>query len=104
MRAPFVVKKGDFPVFLMGVLGKAVFFVWCFCGEFVVNCVAKPGQLCGFAPRLKVGQDSNKYFLGLSVRISAAGPVGRFRSGEWLRLWQAGRAQGWVGAIGRRVH
>jgi hypothetical protein len=58
-------------VFLIGVLEKAVFFVWCFCGEFVVNCVAEPGQLCGFAPRLKVGQDSNKYFLRLSVRVSA---------------------------------
>jgi hypothetical protein len=69
-------ENNEFPGFLMGVLGKVVFFVWCFCGEFVVICVAKPGQLCGFAPLLKVGQDSNKYFRGLSgpsVRVSAPG-------------------------------
>jgi hypothetical protein len=60
--APFCGEKGDFPVFFDGGFGKSGLFVWCFCGEFVVNCVAKPGQLCGFAPRLKVGQDSNRYF------------------------------------------
>jgi predicted nucleic acid-binding Zn finger protein len=55
-------EKCDFPVFLMGVLGEAVFSAWCFCGEFVVNCVAKAGGMCGFAQGLKVGQDVHQYF------------------------------------------
>jgi hypothetical protein len=57
-----VVKRGCFPCVFDGGFGKTVFFVWCFRGEFVVNCVAKPGELCGVAPLLKIGQDSNKYF------------------------------------------
>jgi len=27
-------------VFLLGVLGKSCDWLWCFCGEFVVECVA----------------------------------------------------------------
>ena len=80
-----------------------------FCGEFVVNCVAKPGQLCGFAPRLKVGQDSNKYFLRALGALSShkrGWAVERFRSGELHRLWQemADRRVGGWALIGRRVH
>jgi hypothetical protein len=37
-----VVAEGEmsqFPLFLGGVLGKAVCRTWCFCGENVVECV-----------------------------------------------------------------
>jgi hypothetical protein len=35
----FEAQMGGFGAFLRGVLGKVVVLVWCFCGEFVVDCV-----------------------------------------------------------------
>jgi hypothetical protein len=84
-------------VFLTGVLGKAVFWCGVFCGEFVVNCVAEPGQLCGFAPRLKVGQDSNKYFLRALSSRERTWAWGTFGPGKWHdfgRRWRDRRGGG----------
>jgi hypothetical protein len=34
-------EKGDFPCVFEGGSGKSAVFGWSFCGEFVVDCVAK---------------------------------------------------------------
>jgi hypothetical protein len=49
-------------VFLQGFLAKMAFLLWCFCGEFVVGCVAnvveKPLDFAGG----KIGQAFEVYF------------------------------------------
>jgi hypothetical protein len=40
MRVVIGGKKGEFPLFLMGVLEKTGVCLWFFCGGIVVNCVA----------------------------------------------------------------
>jgi hypothetical protein len=48
--------------FLLGVLWKTAFLLWCFCGEVVVDCVANRGELVvTFAVR-KMGQLFQLYF------------------------------------------
>ena len=55
-------EKRRFPHVFRGGFGKSAVLVWCFCGEFVVDCVVKLVKFTVFAQSLKTGQFSNKYF------------------------------------------
>jgi hypothetical protein len=53
---------GSFAVFLRGVLGKAAFFMWCFCGESMVDCVVIVERRHHVAERLKTCHEFEVYF------------------------------------------
>src|SRR5882757_3302691 len=48
--------------FLRGVLGKGAFFMWCFCGESMVDCVAIVERRHHVATRLKKCHEFEVYF------------------------------------------
>jgi hypothetical protein len=53
---------GDFAVFLRGVLGRVAFFMWCFCGEGMVDCVVIVERRHHVAERLKTCNQFEVYF------------------------------------------
>jgi hypothetical protein len=66
-----------FAVFFEGVLEKEGVWVWCFDGEFVVECVVEMDRKQRTFRRLKIRQGFELYFLALKVRCP---------SGDWLLL------------------
>jgi hypothetical protein len=53
---------GGFAVFLRGVLGKAAFFMWCSCGESMVDCVVIVEGRHHVAERLETCHEFEVYF------------------------------------------
>jgi hypothetical protein len=51
-------------VFLLGVLGKCGVLLWCFCGEFVVECVVNVVSFRSLLWWLGMGQGFEVYFGG----------------------------------------
>jgi hypothetical protein len=51
-----------FAVFLRGVLGKTAFFMWCFCGESMVDCVVMVERRHHVAEGLKTCHKFEVYF------------------------------------------
>jgi hypothetical protein len=49
-------------LFLLGVLGKCGVLLWCFCGEFVVECVVNVVSFRSLLWRLEMGQGFEVYF------------------------------------------
>jgi hypothetical protein len=69
---------GGFAVFFRGVAGKAVFLMWCFCGEVMVNCVVVVEKRHHVSWRLKTCHELEVYF-----RAGVEKPRGLFRIWEW---------------------
>jgi hypothetical protein len=72
-------------VFLLGVLGKCGVLLWCFCGEFVVECVVNVVSFRSLLWRLEMGQGFELYFGGEgkteATTNTGSSPI-RLRSGS----------------------
>ena len=73
-----------------GVFEKNGLQVWCFCGQFVVRCVANVVCKWALRRRGKCAIFFNFIFEGVTVRVSgglAENKQGQRRRVGWLRLW-----------------
>jgi hypothetical protein len=71
--------------FLQGIFAKTVFLLWCFCGEFVVECVANVVEKPRVFVVQKMGLAFEVYFcLGILSRPQAASVTEKPRLIEWM--------------------